>query len=115
MMAETSVNEATTQLTESLRETYQTVAENAVAAQERSVKFAQGVFESGIEELRSQAGTTQTVIQTVAEQSERQRQAFQRLARESVEAYINFMFAPFSFYRKGFEAGRETMRQFSEQ
>jgi hypothetical protein len=103
------------EVSQTLREAYQTVLQGSVAAQERSVKFAQSIVENGTEELRNQAATTQAIIQTLAQQSERQRQAIQRLARESVEAYINFMFAPFSFYQKGFEAVKETVEQASQQ
>ena len=103
------------EVSQTLRETYQTVLQGSVAAQERNVKFAQSIVENGIEELRNQAGTTQAIIQTLAQQAERQRQAIQRLARESVEAYINVMFAPFAFYQKGFEAARETVEQTEQQ
>lgn len=94
-------------MSQTFREAYQTMLQGAVAAQERGAKFAQSFVENGIEEMRNQAGTTQAVIQTLAQQSERQRQAIQRLARESAEAYVNFVFAPFSFYQKGFETARQ--------
>jgi acyl carrier protein phosphodiesterase len=109
-MAVNKINEATTELAQTLRETYQTVAQTAAATQERNAKFAQTLIEQGLAEMKGQAETTRVVFQKVAEQSEKQREALETLAHESVEAYIDLLFAPLAFYQKGIEAAQEAMR-----
>jgi len=39
-------------------------------------------------------------MQTLAEQARKQQEAFQTLARESVDAYVDFLFAPFAYYQQ---------------
>jgi polyhydroxyalkanoate synthesis regulator phasin len=95
----------------SVRDTYQSVVSSAAATQERNVKLAQNLVESGIEELKSQTDSAQSIIQTLAQQAEKQRQAVQTIAHESMDAYVNFLFAPFSFYQKGLEAARQATQQ----
>jgi hypothetical protein len=107
---DSKINEAATELAHTLRETYETVAQTAVAAQDRNVKFAQTIVEKGIEEFKGQAETTRVVLQKVAEQSEKQREVFQTLAHESVDAYIDLLFAPFALYQRGIEAIQEATR-----
>ena len=109
-----SVIQTLTQPTEKprgFRETYQTLVDSAVSSQERNVKFAQSVVENGIEEIKSQTESAQALIQALAQQSEKQRQALQTLARESVESYVNFLFAPLSFWQKGLDAAQEAAQE----
>ncbi len=109
-MAVDKINEAATELAQTLRETYQAMAQTAAATQERNTRFAQTLVEQGLAEIKGQAETTRVVFQKVAEQSEKQREAFETLAQESVEAYIDLFFAPLAFYQKGIEAAQEAMR-----
>jgi hypothetical protein len=104
------INEAATELAQTVRETYETVAQTAVAAQDRNVRFAQTFVEKGIEELKGQAETTRVVLLKVAEQSEKQREVLQTLAHESVDAYLDLFFAPFALYQKGIETLQEATR-----
>src|SRR5690349_10117181 len=46
---------------------FQSLADSAVTAQERNVKFAQSVIRSGTEVLKSHAEDTRTLMQTLAE------------------------------------------------
>ncbi len=80
-MAKNKVNEATWNLTTSLRETNEAIADSAVAAQERNVRFAQSTFENGIELLKSHAEGTRNLVQTVVEQSEQQQEVFRTVAK----------------------------------
>lgn len=164
-MANKKVNEATWNLTQTLRETTQAVTESAVAAQERNVAFAQNTFENGIELLKSHAESTRSLIQeqvkesqnqnvdfqaamnaaiaaqernmryaqsivqngtevlkshvngtrdlvaTLAEQSEKQQEAFQELVRDSVDTYVDLLLAPFSYYRQAVNTAESIARQ----
>ena len=80
---------------------FQSVAESAVAAQERNVQFVQGVLENGTEVLRSHVEGTRTLMQTLTEQSKKQREAFSVLARGTWDAYRGFLPSPFKYYEQG--------------
>ncbi len=90
---------------------FQAVADSAVAALERNMKFAQSTFENGIEVLKSHAEGTRSLTQTIVEQSQQQREAFQMLVRESVDAYMSFFSTPFSYYQQALDAADAAARQ----
>lgn len=90
---------------------FQEAVESAVAAQERNTKFVQGVFENGIEVLKSQVGVTRTLMQELEQQAQKQQDAFQTLAHESLEAYLGFVRAPFAYYQQAFEAAEVATRE----
>lgn len=164
-MAKNKVNEAAWNITTSLRETNQAIADSAVAVQERNVRFAQTTFENGVELLKSHAeGTralmhelpeqpqdmpgallavvnsafaaqqrnihfaqttfensvellkshaegTRNLMQTVVEQSQQQQEVFRTLARESMNAYVDFFRAPFSYYQQALDAAKTAGEQ----
>jgi len=175
-MAENKLNEATGNLTRSLRETNQAITESAVSAQERNMAFAQNTFDNGIELLKSHVESTRALMreeveqsrsqtpdfqavvnsaitaqernlryaqsiveseaellkshlnatrelwQKLAEQSQKQQEAFQSLLHESVDMYVNFLFTPFSYYRQAVDTaesmawqGIETAQQITRQ
>ena len=82
---------------------FQSMAKNAVAAQERNVKFAQNLLENGTELLKVHGESTRSLMQTLAEQSRKQQEAFQTLARETWDAYLGFFSSPFSYYQQALE------------
>ncbi len=82
---------------------FQSMGDSAVAAQERNVKFVQGVVENGTEVLRSHIEGARTLMQTLTEQSQKQREAFEVIVRGSWDAYSGFFSSPFSYYEKAME------------
>lgn len=62
-----SVNETALGMLRSLRESNQAVTDSVLAAQERNIKFAQNVFTYGLEVLKSQAESTQTLVQELGQ------------------------------------------------
>ena len=82
-MAENTVNEATRSLIQSLRESNQAIVDSTVAAQERNAKFAQSVFENGIEVLKSHAESSRSLMQEVGP---KQREVFQTVVDSAVAA-----------------------------
>src|SRR5690348_210488 len=100
---EKGINQAALEWTETSRQAYQAVASGIVAAQERNIQFAQTAFENGVAQLRAQEETARGLFQTIAEQSEKQRTAFQKVAQESINAYLDLLAAPMAFYRKEME------------
>ena len=103
-------NRAVERLAENTRDSYQTVVDHAVGLQERNVRFAQGVVDSTIKELRQQAESNRAMTQELVERAERQRDAFQTLVEESVDAYMDLAYAPFSYYKEGLEAAKKVVR-----
>jgi hypothetical protein len=93
------------------RAIFQSVADTAVAAQERNVRFAQSLVQNGTEVLKSHAEDTRALMQTLAEQTQKQQEAFQLLVRESMDAYLDYFYAPFSYYEQTLETAGSIARQ----
>jgi 1,2-phenylacetyl-CoA epoxidase PaaB subunit len=85
-MADNKVTEAAWNLTRSIRETNQTIADHAIAAQERNLHFAQNAFVTGIELVRSQAEANSNLIRTLVEQPRRQQENAQAVANTALAA-----------------------------
>ncbi|HJT57377.1 MAG TPA: hypothetical protein VJ761_12830 [Ktedonobacteraceae bacterium] len=91
--------------------TLHTVADSAIAAQKRNLKYAQNAYENGTELLRSHAGSTRSLMETLVEQSHTQQEAFEIIVRESINAYVETMYAPFAFYQQAVETAQSITRQ----
>ena len=100
------VNKAAETLAETTRDSYQTVVDHAVGLQERNVRFAQGMVDGSIKELRHQAESNQAMTQELVEWVEKQRDAYQTLVEQSLDAYVDLAYAPFSYYKEGLQAAR---------
>jgi len=96
----------------------QAVVDSSIAAQERNTKLAQNILENGIEVLKSQVGVTHSLMQELGQQYQKQQDAFQALAQESMEAYRDFLFAPLTFFQRAMDAAevatREGMKNFQQ-
>jgi hypothetical protein len=106
-MSQTDVNAAAKDYAQSLRQAYTTVLHATIAAQERNVKLAQNIFECGIDELRTQTDTARDVVQSVTQQTAKQRETLETLACQSVSAYMDSVQNAASLYVKGLEAIRQ--------
>lgn len=103
-------NEAAEKLAEATRGSYQAVLDHAVGLQERNVRFAQGVVDESIKELRHQAETNRAMTKELVERVERQRDAYQALVGRSLDAYMDLAYAPLSYYKEGLEAAKKAAR-----
>ena len=103
-------NRAAERLAETSRDSFGTILDHAVGLQERNVRFAQGLVDGSIKELRSQVESNQAMTQELVERAEKQREAFQTLLEESVDAYMDLAYVPFSYYKEGLEAARKVVR-----
>jgi hypothetical protein len=97
-------------MADTTRDSFQTVLDHTVAMQERNVRFAQSVVDDSIKELRHQAESNRAMTQELLERVEKQRGAFQTLVEESVDAYMDLLFAPLSYYREGLEVASKAAR-----
>ena len=82
----------------------QALVESAIAAQERNTRLAQSIFENGIEVFKSQVSVTNSLMQELGQQFQKQQDAFQSLAQGSMDAYRDFIFAPLIFWQKALGA-----------
>jgi hypothetical protein len=94
-------------LAETTRDSYQTVVDHAVGLQERNVRFAQGMVDNTIKELRYQAESNRSVVGELFERAEEGRDAYQALVEQSLDAYMNLAYSPFTYFKKGMEATRK--------
>ncbi len=94
-------NKAAERLSKTTGDSFKVAVDHAVALQERNAKFAQTVFESGTREIRQQAESNRALAQELIERVEQQREAFQTVVEESVEAYMDLAFAPLAYYKQG--------------
>ena len=108
---EENLDQATEQMTEVVRESYQTIAEGAVGLQERNVRFSQSFFETWNETLRGQAEANRDMAQALAEQIQRQQEASRIIVQESVGAYMDFLNSMFSFSQKGLESAKRAAEE----
>ena len=98
-------------LAETTRDSYQTVVDHAVGLQERNVRFAQGVVDGTIKELRHQAESNRNVVGELFERADDQRDAYRALVEQSLDAYMDLAYAPLAYYKENLEATRRTVRR----
>jgi high-affinity Fe2+/Pb2+ permease len=102
-----NANRAAERMSEAIQKSCQAIADNAVALQERNMRFCQDLFWAGNETLRGQAQANREMAQTLAEQTQRQQEALQTLTQESVDAYMSFfLYSAFPYTREGLETAR---------
>jgi nitrogen-specific signal transduction histidine kinase len=82
------------------QQAFQAVMSNAVAVQERNIKYAQDIMQSGVEVLKGQIESNRTLMYALAEQSQKQQEALQKLTQEFMKESLRFFIIPFSFYQK---------------
>ena len=97
------VNEAARRFAETLAESYRVVYAQAAESGERQQRRAREFSELVADNLREQTEVSRSNAQQLSEQANKQQEAGQALARESVEAYAEFLNSAFSRYQSGTE------------
>ena len=105
------INQAADQFTDALVQSYKTVAERGVSAQEGSAQVTEVFFNQTINNLRAQAEENRQVSEQLADQQQRQADAAQTLTRESVGAYMEFMDSMFAFWQGGIQTAEQGARE----
>ena len=105
------VNEAAARFAETLAESYRLVYGQAAESAERQQRRAQEFSELVSSNLREQTEAGRSSAQRLSEQAARQQEAGQALARESVQAYAEFLDDAFSRYREGTERATQSARE----
>jgi hypothetical protein len=102
------VNEAAARFAETLAESYRLVYAQAAESGERQQRRAQEFSELVATNLREQTEASRSGAERLSEQAHRQQQAGQEFARESVEAYAEFLDTAFSRYQAATERAAGT-------
>ncbi len=108
---EQDVNEAAARFAETLADSYRVVYGQAAESAERQQQRAREFSELVSSNLREQTEAGRAGAQQLSEQATRQQEAGQALARESVEAYAEFLNTAFSRYRSGTEQAAQSARE----
>jgi metal-dependent amidase/aminoacylase/carboxypeptidase family protein len=103
------INQAAEQFTDALVQSYKTVAERGVSAQEGSTQVTEVFFNQTINNLHAQAEQNRQAAEQLADQQQRQAEATQTLTRESVGAYMEFMDSMFSYWQGGIQTAERTV------
>jgi len=93
------IDEAAEQFANAVRESYRTVAERSISAQDLNAEMAEQFYNSVIEHLQSQVEGTRQLNRQLADQRERQQEAVHALTQEAVSAYMDFINSMLSFYQ----------------
>ena len=105
------INQAADQFTDALVQSYKTVAERGVSAQEGGAQVTEVFFNQTINNLRAQAEENRQVSEQLVDQQQRQAEAAQTLTKESVGAYMEFMDSMFSFWQGGLQTAEQGARE----
>src|ERR671915_16530 len=105
------INEAAEQFTDALVQSYKTVADRGVSAQERGAQLTEVFFNQTINNLRAQAEENRQATQQLADQQQRQADATRTLTHESVDAYMYFMDSMFSYWQGGIQTAERGARE----
>ena len=105
------VNEAARRFAETLADSYRLVYGQAAEAGQRQQQRARQFSELVAQNLREQTEAGRANAERLSGQAARQQEAGQALARESVEAYAQFLNDAFSRYRSGTEMAAQGARE----
>ncbi len=108
-MVDHKLYDASSDLVNSVREANQAVATTMVTLLDRNLKFAQSTFLSAIEVLEGETNDMSNLAQAWGQQIQRQQGAFQRLASGTMDTYMNFLRAWFSFPQQAWGVTRSTV------
>ncbi len=95
------MDEAAARFADTLAESYRIVYEQAVETRGRQGQLAQDFSERVMDHLKEQTESGRAASERLTDQARRQQEAGQAFARESVNAYMDFLNTAFSRYREG--------------
>lgn len=110
MASAEKTNRAAEQVAQSTRDSYQSMVEQSVGLQERNIRFLQDMIDGSVKEMRHQAESNRVMTQQLIERAEKQREAFQAILEESLDAYMDLLYSPLTYYKQGLEAAKKAAR-----
>jgi hypothetical protein len=119
-MEEKQSNEIVSELIKSVQETNEAIAASFVAAQERNMKLVQSLYKHAMEALEGQAESTRVLMEELGQHARKQQEVLQKMAsqevlqkvvKETMDTYTNFLRSPFTYYQQALEAAETATRQ----
>jgi hypothetical protein len=105
------VNEAAEKFANALEESYQSITDRSVSAQELNAQLTQKFFNGVINNLRTQAEGNRVLSEDLIAQQRKQQEASRALAQESVNAYMDFLNSMFAYYRGNLDEAQRRANQ----
>ena len=105
------VSEAAEKFADALKESYQSIANRSVSAQELNAQLTQEFFNGVINNLRTQAEGNRALSEDLIAQQRKQQEATRALAQESVNAYMDFLNSMFACYRGNLDEAQRRANQ----
>ncbi len=105
------VNEAAEKFAAALRDSYKTVAERPVSAQQLNAELTQTFFNNVISNLRAQAESNRGETAGELLEQQRRQEATQALTQEAVNAYMDFLNSIFSYYEGNLDCAQRSTRE----
>jgi hypothetical protein len=99
-MADNRIHETSQEVVNSVREANQAVANTTVTVLDRNLKFAQTTFLSGIEVLERETDDLRNLAREWGQHTQKQQEAFEKVAYATMDTYMNFLHTWFSFYQQ---------------
>jgi uncharacterized protein YktB (UPF0637 family) len=105
------VDEAAQKFADALMESYKALTDPTVSVQALNAELTQDFFDAVIDYLHAQGESNLALTQGLIEQQQRQREALELLAQESVNAHMDFLDSMFFFHRQSVEAAERSTRE----
>ena len=90
--------ERTNKEIEEVQRSYKKLVEEALALQEQTLEVARGLLEESSAEVQAQS--TRNTLESLAKQSESQREVLEALLRSSTDAFATVLKAPYAHHQK---------------
>jgi len=119
-MEDKPTNETVLNLIKSVQETNEAIAASFVKAQEHNMRLAQGVYKHAMEVLEGQAESTRVLMEELGQHVRKQQEvfqkmagqeAFQKIAKESMDRYMSFLRSPMTYYQQALATAEAATRQ----
>ncbi len=104
------VSEAAEKFAEALKESYESLADRSVSAQELNAQLTQDFFNGVINNLKTQAENNRALSEDLIAQQRKQQEASQALAQQSANAYMDFLNSMFTYYSDPLEGSGTSHR-----
>jgi hypothetical protein len=102
-MAENKLNEAAWRMVRSLNDMNRAITTSITSAQERNVRFTQGILENSQTVLKSHADAARDLAKEIAEKPDRQAEILQNVVNTNVAAYDRNLRLAQSIFNDGIE------------
>jgi len=110
-----NINQASEQLTDSARQSFQMLADRTVALQESNMRLTQSFFQNFMDQLQNQTEGNRDAAQNLQDERQKQKDAFETISNEATNAYSEFLNSALSFYQETLTSATQVANQSEQQ